>query len=159
MKIVTATFRQSAARCGRDAALGLAARWWWAFALPLVCALIASLWDWRFLVAGFGVALVAYPFVMMMAYYGSALTPRAAKALLPRRVEIGDDGIDVIYEPHDDGSAAHAPEHFSLAGLAGYEDRGDTIVVKHAEDDISIPASALDREGMASLMAFLERRG
>ncbi len=155
MKIVTQTFRQSASECGRKAAMELVERRWWVFALPLAAALVASLWDWRWIVAALALALVAYPFVLMMAYYSHALTPQGAMALLRRRVEIGDDGIDIIYEPVDDDRPAPAPQHISLADVRGYEDRGHSIAVSHAGGEVIIPVSALDRQSILDLTAFL----
>jgi len=157
MKIVTDVYRQSASQCGRKAALALLNRWWWAFALPIAMALVASMWDWRWIVAAMALALVAYPFVLMMAYYSCVLKPEAAKGLLSRRVEIGDGGIDIVYEQQSEDRPAPEPEHIMLDRIVGYEDRGDAIAIKHLDGELVIPVSALDRHEAADLTAFLSR--
>lgn len=155
MKIVTESFRQSASECGRKAAMEFVERRWWAFALPLAAALIAAMWDWRWIVAAMALVLVAYPFALMMAYYSRMLTPEGAMALLRRRVEIGDEGIDIVYEPLDDEHPEPDARHIAISEVKGYEDRGDSIAVIHSGGTLVIPVSALDKQSAADLVAFL----
>ena len=158
MNLTTKPFRQSAAQCGRQAASRLIERRWWAFALPLAIALVASIWDWRFIVAAMALALVAYPFVLMVAYYSHALTPEGARAILRRTVTISDTGIDVVYEPYDDDSRAPSPERIPIAEVIGCEDRGDSLAIMLKARQIIIPVSALDRGDAAKIIAFLSGR-
>lgn len=157
MNLTTKPFRQSAAQCGRQAAVRLIERRWWAFALPLAIALVASMWDWRFIVAAMALALVAYPFVLMVAYYSHALTPEGAKAILRRKVTIADSGIDVVYEPYDDDSRAPQPEHINIDEVAGCEDRGDAVVIILKKGEIVIPVSAISPGETADIISFLSR--
>ncbi len=159
MEIITDAYRQSASKCGRAAAVRLIERRWWAFALPLAAALAAAVYDWRFVIVAFALALVAYPFVLMMAYYSHALTPEGAKAILRRYMVISDRGIDVIYEPYDEGCHAPEPERYPLSDITGYEDRGDCIAVRLRDRELIIPVAALDNGRAASLVAWLQDIG
>lgn len=159
MKIVTDTYSHSAAECGRRAAMCFLEKWWWAFVLPLLCALAASLWDWRWIVAALALALVAYPFVLMMAFYTRALTPQAAKATLKRHVEISDAGIEIVYEPIDEESSPPENERIQLSDINRVDDRGDHLSLLFSEGELIIPVSAIGRSGASDLMAFLSSKG
>lgn len=159
MEIVTSAYSNSAAECGRKAAIDFLEKWWWAFALPILCALVASLWNCRWLVAGMALALVAYPFVLMMAYYTRALTPEAAKSMLSKHARISDDGIEIIYEPFDDNAKAPDKEYFPFCGLKRIEDRGDSLALQFPDRELVIPISAIDSNEMDELMSFFSSKG
>lgn len=159
MLFVTETYRHSAAECGRRATIDFLEKWWWAFALPLACALIASLWDWRWLVAGMALALVAYPFVLMMAYYTRALTPEAAKGMLNRHVEFEDTGIKIVYEPFEEGERVIDVEDIPYSSFSHFEICDGSFALKGKAKELSIPLSAIDVNSTASLTSFLRQKG
>lgn len=104
--------------------------------------------------AALAIVLVAYPFILMMAFYSRALTPQAAKALFPKKAEITDAGIEIAYFPIDESSPAPSPEYIPLPEISGCEDCGESLEIRHSHGVLSIPASALSRQDTAELLQF-----
>ncbi|MCM1452232.1 MAG: hypothetical protein NC102_08230 [Clostridium sp.] len=154
MEILTSVYRSSASRCGRKAALDILARWWWAFAIPLIAAAVAAFWDWRWLAVAFALGLVLYPFVLMLAFYSQALAPEAAKALLPKQARLSDSGVDLTYFPIDENTAALPPERIGRSEILSCSELEDSIVIRHARGHLSIPLSAFNSKDLPDLLVF-----
>ncbi len=85
-------------------------RWWWAFALPIITQLfLAANYNIIFLYTAFiSIFLIASP-ILTLIYYYYALTPEARIAIQEKHLQLTDEGIDIIFTPHEDGRPTPKP--------------------------------------------------
>lgn len=127
--IATNEYKLSPAQIGKRGVDVWISRWWWAVAFPLVASLIASLWDWRILIAAFALVLIAYPAILMFVFYGYALNAQMALHLIPHYVEISEAGLTTHYNPSDTESKAPEAMSVPMSAIKKVEDTGKSIVI------------------------------
>lgn len=135
MQIETDTYTVAASRHARRGIEAIAARWWWAFALPLVAGLALSLWDWRILLAVFCLLLVVYPGIMAMAYYNCALSPESASELIPHRVVFYEDKMRIAYSGSDPDGADAKVVDVAYSDIRRVDEPGQWLEVAYAAPD------------------------
>lgn len=82
-------------------------RWGWVFIIPFgVCGCMAF-YRWEWIVVALALALIVYPFVVMMVYFNFGLSDTGRRAIMPRRITFDEESITVgLYKeiPNDDGT-------------------------------------------------------
>lgn len=95
--ITTLPYKLTPGRIGRRGVDLWLGRWWWACALPLAILLIASIFDIRLLIAALALALIAYPAILMFAFYGYGLSPATSRLIIEQTATFGPDAITITY--------------------------------------------------------------
>lgn len=82
-------------------------RWGWVLIIPFgICGCMAF-YRWEWIVVALALALIVYPFVIMMVYFNFGLSDAGRRAIMPRRITFDAESITVdLYKaiPTDDGN-------------------------------------------------------
>lgn len=97
MSIKTSPYKLTPGRIGRRGVSLWFGRWWWACIVPLVALLVASFFDIRMLIAALALALIAYPAILMFAFYAYGLSPSTSRLIIDQTATFGPDAVTIDY--------------------------------------------------------------
>lgn len=155
--ITTKPYKLTPGRIGRRGVDLWLGRWWWACAMPLAAMLVWSIFDIRMLIAAMALALIAYPAILMFAFYSHALSPAASRLIIPQTATFGRAALTITYLPTDDETAPQripAPLTIPYSSIIKVADTGAAIQITYDKPEpgwLEIPASAIDSDYAAAL--------
>lgn len=157
MIIETKKYKVSPSFIANHLAMRTLAKWWWALALPLVACIVLSVFDTRWIIVTFAVALILYPLVLMMAYFNHALTPNAVCSTLEQSAIFDKHGITISYFGKDVSSDLLIPRRIRPDEVANWEDTGKYFIIRLTDgSEIFIPISAIsDPVGVTYMLKSL----
>lgn len=116
--------RVSTGRYARHVLSRIVGHYWMWLALPLVVCILLGVLRWEWLVVALMYVFIIIPMLMPLAYYWCMLTPETRWSLLPKTVEISDDGISLTF---DDG-AYPGQKHIGWNEVSACTQQGTVLI-------------------------------
>lgn len=150
--ITTMPYKLTPGRIGRRGVDLWLGRWWWACALPLAALLVASIFDIRLLIAAMALALIAYPAILMFAFYGYGLSPTASRLIIEQTATFSADAIVINYLCDPPIPAQTIP----YKSIKKATDAGTALRITCADGSwLEIPASAFPPSAYEAVLSLL----
>lgn len=129
-------------------------RRWWTIAIPALAAIIAAIVaaDIRYLLVTFVLVLLVLPHVLVCQYYFHAMSPQAARCVIPHRVRFADDRLTITYalpDDSDDKRPAPADEEIRYNTITETRMSADHIEIMADGTLTAIPLAAFGQRSDA----------
>ncbi len=134
-------------------------RYGWIGIAIVACFIAAGFHDARFFIVAAAIVLLAYPGIMMLVYFNHALTKEAAYSVIPHKIKIAVDGLEIAYHTDEDRPTPPV-QTIRIKEVAKVEDTGKSmrLTLKSGRYEIiEIPSAAFSGDGFAEALQILTK--